>query len=394
MRSCDSITTIGPALLALLVGWPATARAQDARPAPRLALALSGGGARGIAHIGALRALEEAGIPVDAVAANSMGAVVGGLYATGRSALEIEGTVRSLDWASLFNGRPDRRTLPISRRRDRYAPLAGVSLDWKHVRLPSGLVAEHRVNRFLIQNLAPAAYRRRRRISTGSRCASARSRPTSRTASPSCSRRATSRGRCRRACRSRSSSPRSTGTAAVWWIGLVVDNLPIDVARGWKPAVLVAIDIASSELEPSDYDTALGVATQVNDLLARRRNRDFQAEADVLVRPDLRQALGHGLLRVRRADPPGLRGDAGGDPADPGEARGRRCRRPRAAGAGARGTRPGGRRHPGGGRARGRAARGAPGAAHVQHPARAGYEMEKGLRAFDKIGVSGLVDRS
>ena len=55
-----------------------------------MALALSGGGARGIAHIGALRALEEAGIPVDAIAANSMGAVVGGIYATGRSAAELE----------------------------------------------------------------------------------------------------------------------------------------------------------------------------------------------------------------------------------------------------------------------------------------------------------------
>ena len=54
------------------------------RPRPRVVLALSGGGARGIAHIGALRALEEAGIPVDAIAANSMGAVVGGIYATGR----------------------------------------------------------------------------------------------------------------------------------------------------------------------------------------------------------------------------------------------------------------------------------------------------------------------
>ena len=96
-----------------------------------MALALSGGGARGIAHIGALRALEEAGIPVDAIAANSMGAVVGGIYATGRTAGELEQIVRSMDWASLFSGRPDRRTLPVARRTDRYASVAGVSFDWK-----------------------------------------------------------------------------------------------------------------------------------------------------------------------------------------------------------------------------------------------------------------------
>src|SRR5262245_65101159 len=61
---------------------------------PRLALALSGGGARGMAHVGALRALEEAGLPVDAIAANSIGAVVGGVYATGRTASELEEVVR------------------------------------------------------------------------------------------------------------------------------------------------------------------------------------------------------------------------------------------------------------------------------------------------------------
>src|SRR5512137_2050254 len=104
---------------------PAPAAAE--RPRPRVALALSGGGARGIAHVGALRALEEAGIPVDAIAANSMGAVVGGVYATGRTGAELEGIVTSLDWASLFSGRPDRRTLPVTHRNDRYASTIGVS---------------------------------------------------------------------------------------------------------------------------------------------------------------------------------------------------------------------------------------------------------------------------
>ena len=110
---------------------------EPSAPQPRLALALSGGGARGIAHVGALRALEEAGLPVDAIAANSMGAIVGGIYATGRNAGELEAIVRSLDWASLFSGRPDRRTLPVVRRDDRYRDLFGVSFDWQE-RAPAG----------------------------------------------------------------------------------------------------------------------------------------------------------------------------------------------------------------------------------------------------------------
>jgi NTE family protein len=393
MRSCDSTTTIGPALLALLLACPATALAQDARPAPRLALALSGGGARGIAHIGALRALEEAGIPVDAVAANSMGAVVGGLYATGRSAREIENTVRSLDWASLFSGRPDRRTLPISRRRDRYAPLAGVSLGWSHVRLPPGLVAEHRVNRFLIQNLAPAAYAaggdfdrlavRFRAVATDL----ADGEPV-----------VLAQGDLARAVRASMSIP--LVFAPVDWHGrrlvdgLVVDNLPMDVAKAWKPAVLVAVDISSPELEPSDYETALGVATRVNDLLTKRRNRDFEAEADVVVRPDLGrhsatdysgfdELIRQGYEATRAAIPQIREKLAAAGVVD-------LPQRPQASpGAALEGT-----------AIREVAVRGNLRLEDRQLlrtfnvPTGPGYDMERGLRAFDKIGASGLVDRT
>ncbi len=159
-RRSGRITALFAGLvLAAAVVSAAPAQDAEAKPSrPRVALALSGGGARGLAHVGALRALEEAGIPVDAIAANSMGAVVGALYAAGHDAAQIEAIVRGMDWVALFSGRPDRTTLPVSARPDRYAPLVGVSLDWKHVRLPAGLLAEHRINRFLIEKLAPAGF--------------------------------------------------------------------------------------------------------------------------------------------------------------------------------------------------------------------------------------------
>ncbi|HSD30248.1 MAG TPA: patatin-like phospholipase family protein, partial [Vicinamibacteria bacterium] len=147
------------ALVLAASGARAQAPPEGVPPArPRVALALSGGGARGIAHVGALRALEEGGIPVDSIAANSIGAIVGGIYATGKDAAQLEAIVRSMDWASLFSGRPDRRTLPVARREDRYASTAGVSFDWKKMKLPVGLLAEHRVNRFLIEHLSAAGY--------------------------------------------------------------------------------------------------------------------------------------------------------------------------------------------------------------------------------------------
>ena len=255
-------------------------------PRPRLALALSGGGARGIAHVGALRALEEAGLPVDAIAANSMGAIMGGIYATGLTAAELEAIVRSLDWASLFSGRPDRRTLPVVRRDDRYRDLFGVSFDGKKARLPGGLLAEHRVNRFLIEHLSPAGY------SVGG--------DFDRLAIPfravatdlgNGERVILARGDLARAVRASMSIP--VFFPPVDWEGkklvdgLVVDNLPTDVAKTFGAAVTVAIDIGSPALEPEEYDTSLGVASQVSNLLSGRRSQDFKAEADVLVRPDL-----------------------------------------------------------------------------------------------------------
>lgn len=71
--------------------------------APRVGLALSGGVARGFAHVGVLRVLEEAGLRLDAVAGSSMGAVVGGLYAAGYGPGELAGLARRQDWLTLFS---------------------------------------------------------------------------------------------------------------------------------------------------------------------------------------------------------------------------------------------------------------------------------------------------
>ena len=251
-----------------------------------MALALSGGGARGIAHIGVLRALEEGGIPVDAIAANSIGAVVGGVYATGRSAEELERVVRSLDWASLFTGRPDRRTLPVVRRVDRFGATIGVGFDWKRARLPAGLIGEHRVNRFLIEHLAPAGYAAGGdfdRLAIPFRAIAgdlATGEPV-----------VLAKGDLARAVRASMSIPLVfppvdlEGRRLV--DGLIVNNLPGDVARRFGAAVVVAVDVSSPAMTPEKYESALGVAAQVSDVLMRRRYEDFAAEADVSIRPDL-----------------------------------------------------------------------------------------------------------
>jgi NTE family protein len=79
-------------------------------------LVLGGGGARGAAHIGVLRELERQRIPICAIAGTSMGAVVGALYASGRSPDQIEAILNRLDWADLFRDAPPRARLPMRRK--------------------------------------------------------------------------------------------------------------------------------------------------------------------------------------------------------------------------------------------------------------------------------------
>jgi len=95
--------------------FPAAGHAQTPGP-QRIGLALSGGAARGLAHIGVLKVLERAGIPVDVIAGTSMGSVVGGLYAVGYSAAQLDTIVRGQDWFRLLTDPVDRRDLPIDRK--------------------------------------------------------------------------------------------------------------------------------------------------------------------------------------------------------------------------------------------------------------------------------------
>ena len=85
------------------------AMAADREARPKIGLALSGGGARGGAHIGVLRALEELNIPIDYIAGTSMGAIIGGFYVAGYSPDELEILIQEVDWKAAFTDRPDRR---------------------------------------------------------------------------------------------------------------------------------------------------------------------------------------------------------------------------------------------------------------------------------------------
>ena len=88
---------------------------------PRVGLVLSGGGARGLAHVGVLKALEREHVQIDCIAGTSMGAIIGGLYAAGLSANDIERELLTLHWDKIFASRVDRQQLPFRRKEEDFA---------------------------------------------------------------------------------------------------------------------------------------------------------------------------------------------------------------------------------------------------------------------------------
>lgn len=116
---------------------------------PAVGLALSGGAARGFAHVGVLEVLEDAGVPVDAVSGTSMGAVIGGLYASGLSVEAIRAVAADVDWERLFDDAPERRNLPVERKVEEGRTVVSLPVRGWLPRLPTGIIEGQRITLLL-----------------------------------------------------------------------------------------------------------------------------------------------------------------------------------------------------------------------------------------------------
>ena len=107
------------AVLTLMLALPGAAQSMGTDSVPgrkKVAVVLSGGGALGAIHVGALKVIEQAGIPVDMVVGTSMGSIVGALYSVGYNSEDIATMFRTMDWTELFLDRNDQRLLSLTDR--------------------------------------------------------------------------------------------------------------------------------------------------------------------------------------------------------------------------------------------------------------------------------------
>lgn len=140
------------ALLVLMSAQAVHAAAPETTPhRPKIGLALGGGGARGLAHIGVLKVLEELRVPIDYIAGTSSGAIIGGMYAAGLSPDQIEIRIASIDWDDMLSDRLARRDLSYRRKQNDRNYLFPVELGMRGLRpiFPRGLIAGQKIGFFL-----------------------------------------------------------------------------------------------------------------------------------------------------------------------------------------------------------------------------------------------------
>jgi NTE family protein len=129
------LRTIIPAFVLVTLATlfvPSVQGQQSTSERPKLGLALSGGGALGLAHIGVLQYFEEHHIPVDAVAGTSMGGLIGGFYATGMNSQQLEKVVKAANFDEILTPGANYEQRSIAEKQDWNSTDAGFTLRFKH----------------------------------------------------------------------------------------------------------------------------------------------------------------------------------------------------------------------------------------------------------------------
>ncbi len=268
---------------------PTAAQPAAAQHRPRVGLVLSGGGSRGTAHIGVLKVLEQLHVPVDAIAGTSMGAVVGGLYASGLSAREIESIMTSINWQDAFHDRPPREDLTLRRKEEDETFLVKFPLGIRggHVILPKGLIQGQTLTQMLRRLTLPVAhFTNFDDLPTPFRAVATDLETGESVVMGS--------GDLTSAMRASLSAPgvfapvEREGRVLV--DGGIADNIPVDIARAMGVDVVIVVDVGFPLLPRQQLTNAGLISNQMLAILIRRNTEAQLATLtprDILIRPAL-----------------------------------------------------------------------------------------------------------
>ncbi|POA46519.1 hypothetical protein C1893_19420 [Pseudomonas sp. MPR-ANC1] len=277
-------------LFCLLLGFLPMLLCAAEAPRPKVGLVLSGGAARGLAHIGVLKALEEQGIKIDAIAGTSMGAVVGGLYASGYKIDELEKLALGIDWQQALSDAPPREDVPFRRKQDDRDFLVKQKLSFRDdgsLGLPLGVIQGQNLALLLESLLAhtsdtrdfdklPIPFRAvATDIANGEKVVFRK-------------------GHLPQVIRASMSIPAVFAPVELDGRLLVdggmTDNIPLDVAREMGVDIAIVVDIGTPLRNRKQLTTVVDVLNQSITLMTRRNSEEQLAalkSTDVLIQPAL-----------------------------------------------------------------------------------------------------------
>jgi NTE family protein len=278
------------ALALALVAGTHPAGAADAAPdprqptaRPRIGLVLGGGGAKGAAHIGVIKVLEEMRIPIDCIAGTSMGSLVGAAYATGLTAAELESVVTAVNWRDILSNAP-RQDIPVRRKNRDFAFTNGLEFGMKdgHLIGKTGLVPSHQIETLFRHIVGGASMTTNfNKLAIPFRAVA--------TDLESGTMVVFDRGELAVAMRASMAVPGAFApvqyNGRLLVDGMLVRNLPVDVARNTCADVVIAVPVASPKTGRDKLGSFFGVAGQAmnvaieaneNAQLATLKEKDVQ----------------------------------------------------------------------------------------------------------------------
>jgi predicted acylesterase/phospholipase RssA len=251
---------------------------------PKIGLVLSGGGAKGFAHIGILGLIDSLQIPIDYIAGTSMGAIIGGFYAIGYNSYDLEQMAFRNDWDEIFSDKPARQLLPYFQKKDtgRFQLEFGV-VGTKPV-TPSALIYGQKVSLLLASFTFP--YERFNNfddLPIPFRCVAVDLVTGNEVI--------LKQGSLAKALRASMSIP-TVFSPVEWGDSLLVDggmvnNLPVNVVKAMGADLVIAVDVENPLLGQSKLTSALDIINQSITLLGLERKRANLDMVDVLIRPDI-----------------------------------------------------------------------------------------------------------
>ena len=261
----------------------------QAQGRPRIGLVLGGGGARGAAHVGVLKVLKEMRIPIDCVAGTSMGAIVGGLHASGLGPEQIEREIRDMDWDDVLEDQPPRPERQFRRKRDDDLYLVKKQLGYRSgkLQLPLGYIQGQKLDLELARlTQHVAAIRHFDELSIPFRAVA--------TDIETGDEIVLSSGNLARAIRASMAVPGAFDAVELdgrlLVDGLVTNNVPVDVARKMGADIVIVVNVGTPLKERSEITSALAIIEQYSNIVGQQnvmRQLGTLRETDVYIQPKL-----------------------------------------------------------------------------------------------------------